>query len=52
MPEEAVARRLAIQGGNLEGTVLPAGAGSIAVVGNRGAHIDALAERLRIRIRG
>jgi hypothetical protein len=52
MPEEAVARRLAIQGDGLEGTVLPAGSGSIAVIGNRGEPVEALAERLRIRIRG
>jgi hypothetical protein len=52
MPEETVPRRLAIQGDGLEGAVLPAGSGSIAIVGNRGEHIEALAERLRVRTRG
>ena len=51
LPEERVPRRVTVHDTGLEGVVLPANGGSVAIVGNRGESLDAIEQRLRVQFR-
>jgi len=52
LPGETVHERRSIHGDGRQGALLPAGPGSVAIVGETGEAIEALERRLQIRIRG
>jgi hypothetical protein len=51
MPENGLAEKREVVGGGLEGTLLPAGSGSLAVVGEPGELLDPIARRLLMMVR-
>ena len=51
MPGEPVTRRLTVHDGELHGIIVPAGDGSVAIVGQPGERLDGIERRLRLAVR-
>jgi hypothetical protein len=51
MPENGLAEQREVVGSGLEGTLLPAGSGSLAVVGEPGELLDPIVRRLLVAVR-
>lgn len=46
MPEEKIGKAIPIQGETVDGVILPVGDGSIAIVGDRGEHLDDVQQKV------
>jgi hypothetical protein len=51
MPGEPVPRRLMVHDGEFEGIIVPAGDGSVAIVGQPGERLDGIERRVRLAVR-